>query len=56
MAKKTTENDDQSQLYARVPTKLKEEFDGACITKGLKRQYVLGKLVEMWVNGQIDVK
>ena len=45
-----------SQLYARVPAKLKKEFDGACRTKGLKKQYVVEKLVEMWISGEIELK
>ncbi len=46
---------DTSQLYAKVPTKLKEEFDAACKAKGIKKKHVLTKLAEMWLKGEIKI-
>ena len=56
MANKSEDTEEISQLYARVPHKLKVRFDEACKAKGLKRQFVLGELVKEWVEGKIDLK
>ncbi len=46
---------DISQLYAKVPRKLKEEFDAACEAKGIKKKHVLTRLAEMWIKGEIKI-
>ncbi len=46
---------DTSQLYAKVPTKLKEEFDAACKAKGIKKKHVLTRLATMWIKGEIKI-
>lgn len=46
---------DTSQLYAKVPKKLKDEFDAACAAKGIKKKHVLTRLAEMWVKGEIEI-
>ncbi len=46
---------DTSQLYAKVPVKVKEQFDAACKAKGMKKQHVLQRLAEMWLKGDIKI-
>lgn len=52
---KPQQQDDTGKVFARVDRKLKDRFDGKLKTQGKKAQYVVGKLIELWVEGKIDV-